>query len=135
MGRIRKVLSACAPLAALSLLVAVPTAEGETQCYSQKVPLTVEEQRLTDTLPAGGPPVGPALIKAAGFDGLVADFTASLCATPSRLRDRIASARRDCLVQVESTAGAFERQGEGLSLDWSASAAGADRTVRRVGAG
>ena len=51
----------------------------DANCYDAKAPLTVEEQRLDDTLVAGGPAVGPALVKLAGFDGRVTDFTAKLC--------------------------------------------------------
>ncbi|MET9634739.1 hypothetical protein ABZX92_45615 [Lentzea sp. NPDC006480] len=51
----------------------------DASCYDTTAPLTVEEQRLDDTLVAGGPAVGPALVKLAGFDGRVTDFTAKLC--------------------------------------------------------
>nr|WP_089948449.1 hypothetical protein [Lentzea xinjiangensis] len=63
---------------ALTLSPAVAHAQDAT-CYDTAAPLTVEEQRLDDTLVTGGPAVGPALVELAGFDGRVADFTAKLC--------------------------------------------------------
>ncbi|HEX7304227.1 hypothetical protein [Lentzea sp.] len=63
---------------ALTLSPAVAQAQ-DSNCYDTTAPLTVEEQRLDDTLVTGGPAVGPALVKLAGFDGRVADFTAKLC--------------------------------------------------------
>lgn len=68
-------------LTALALVVVAPgTAQAQdANCYDTTAPLTVEEQRLDDTLVTGGPAVGPALVKLAGFDGRVTEFTAKLC--------------------------------------------------------
>ncbi|MFD4671845.1 hypothetical protein ACFWNN_19080 [Lentzea sp. NPDC058450] len=63
---------------ALALSPAVAHAQ-DANCYDTTVPLTVEEQRLDDTLVTGGPAVGPSLVQLAGFDGRVTDFTAKLC--------------------------------------------------------
>ncbi|WP_235921370.1 C15 family peptidase [Lentzea tibetensis] len=70
-------------LVALSL-VAVPgiaNAQDKASCYDAAAPLTVEEQRLDDTLAPGGPAVGPELTKRAGFDDDVERFTQKLCRT------------------------------------------------------
>jgi pyrrolidone-carboxylate peptidase len=64
-------------------LLAPPAANATPDCYDTAAPLTVEENRLTATLPTGGPPVGPALVAAAGFDDLVTQFTTSLCESTS----------------------------------------------------
>ncbi|MFS8100525.1 hypothetical protein LFM09_25690 [Lentzea alba] len=67
-------------MTATALVIAPGVAHAQdASCYDTNVPLTVEEQRLDDTLVAGGPAVGPALVKLAGFDGRVADFTTNLC--------------------------------------------------------
>ena len=68
-------------LTALALVVVAPgTAQAQdANCYDTAAPLTVEEQRLDDTLVTGGPAVGPALVKLAGFDGRVTEFTTKLC--------------------------------------------------------
>ena len=82
---ITKKLHVLAPaVLALTLLspgiaLAAPTA----QCFNPNAKLTVEEQRLTATMPAGGPAVGPTLVSQAGFDPLVGDFTTKLCAAKS----------------------------------------------------
>ncbi|GAA1986969.1 hypothetical protein [Amycolatopsis minnesotensis] len=85
MGISRAVLRVVAPvLAAVPVAVAIPAAaeaSAPASCFDQSVPLTVEEQRLTATLPAGGPAVGPELIRLAGFDRLVDEFTGRLCRT------------------------------------------------------
>ncbi|MEV5713747.1 hypothetical protein AB0L41_07615 [Amycolatopsis mediterranei] len=80
-------LSALLPLLAAVPLVALPgTAAAAPGCFDPATPLTVEEQRLTATLPAGGPAVGPELVRLAGFDPLVAEVKRDLCAarTPHR---------------------------------------------------
>ncbi|MFE0022535.1 hypothetical protein [Amycolatopsis sp. NPDC059021] len=90
--------------ALLPVLVAAPmlalpglaTAETGTDCFDKSVPLTVEEQRLTATLPGGGPAVGPELIRLAGFDALTGDFTRKLCGStsPRRAERTVADAGR-----------------------------------------
>jgi pyrrolidone-carboxylate peptidase len=56
------------------------TAPTGARCYDTSAPLTVEEKRLTATLRPDGPAVGPELVRLAGFDRLVDDFTTRLCA-------------------------------------------------------
>ncbi|GHH35875.1 hypothetical protein [Lentzea cavernae] len=63
---------------ALTLSPAVAQAQ-DANCYDTTAALTVEEQRLDNVLVVGGAAVGPSLVKLAGFDGRVADFTAKLC--------------------------------------------------------
>ena len=78
--------------ALLPLLAAVPlfgfpdVATATPGCFDATAPLTVEEQRLTATMPAGGPAVGPELVRLAGLDPLVAEVKHDLCAarTPRR---------------------------------------------------
>ncbi|OXM62427.1 hypothetical protein [Amycolatopsis vastitatis] len=78
--------------ALLPLLAAVPVfafpgvATATPRCFDTAVPLTVEEQRLTATMPSGGPAVGPELVRLAGLDPLVAEVKHDLCAarTPRR---------------------------------------------------
>ncbi|GAA0651764.1 hypothetical protein GCM10010174_89380 [Kutzneria viridogrisea] len=68
------------------MLAAVPgfaQAAPASTCYDANAPLTVEEQRLTATLPAGGPAVGPKLVTDAGLDPLVSGFTTRLCSARS----------------------------------------------------
>lgn len=80
-------LTALLPLLAALPLVAFPTvAAAGTACFDPSVPLTVEEQRLTATLPSGGPAVGPELVRLAGLDPFVAEVKHDLCAarTPRR---------------------------------------------------
>ena len=80
-------LTALLPLLAAVPLFALPApAAGASGCFDSAAPLTVEEQRLTASLPAGGPAVGPELVRLAGFDPLVAEVKHDLCAarTPSR---------------------------------------------------
>ena len=77
-------------LSALLLILpalAIPgVASASPSCFGTSAPLTVEEQRLTATLPAGGPAVGPELVRLAGFDGFVTDVKRQLCEvrTPQR---------------------------------------------------
>ncbi|SEF34993.1 hypothetical protein SAMN05421837_107681 [Amycolatopsis pretoriensis] len=80
-------LTALLPLLAALPLIALPgVATAAPGCFDPAVPLTVEEQRLTATLPSGGPAVGPELVRLAGLDPLVADVKHDLCAarTPRR---------------------------------------------------
>jgi hypothetical protein len=78
--------------ALLPLLAAVPVfafpgvATATPSCFDTAVPLTVEEQRLTATMPSGGPAVGPELVRLAGLDPFVAEVKHDLCAarTPRR---------------------------------------------------
>jgi pyrrolidone-carboxylate peptidase len=80
-------LTALLPLLAAVPLFALPApAAGASGCFDPAAPLTVEEQRLTASLPAGGPAVGPELVRLAGFDPLVAEVKHDLCAarTPRR---------------------------------------------------
>ncbi|WP_037320865.1 hypothetical protein [Amycolatopsis orientalis] len=80
--------------ALLPLLIALPVlavpgvAQAETarDCFDGSAAITVEENRLTATLPSGGPAVGPELVRLAGFDKLVSDFTTRLCATKTASR-------------------------------------------------
>ncbi|WP_394614846.1 hypothetical protein JNUCC0626_34090 [Lentzea sp. JNUCC 0626] len=75
-----KTIAGLVGLTALALTMSPAVAHAQdANCYDTTVPLTVEEQRLDDTLVAGGPAVGPSLVKLAGFDGRVTDFTAKLC--------------------------------------------------------
>ncbi|GLZ33140.1 hypothetical protein Lesp02_53280 [Lentzea sp. NBRC 105346] len=74
-----------AALLAVSLvgLPGVANAQDKAACFDDKAPLTVEEQRLDDTLAPGGPAVGPELVSRAGFDDDVRRFTSRLCRAPS----------------------------------------------------
>ncbi|MEU3622596.1 hypothetical protein AB0E54_09310 [Amycolatopsis coloradensis] len=80
--------------ALLPLLIALPVlavpgvarAETVRDCFDDSATITVEEKRLTATMPSGGPAVGPELVRLAGFDKLVSDFTTRLCATKTALR-------------------------------------------------
>lgn len=73
-------------LAAVPLFASPAVATAAPGCFDTAVPLTVEEQRLTATMPAGGPAVGPELVRLAGLDPLVAGVKHDLCAarTPRR---------------------------------------------------
>ncbi|WP_410654870.1 hypothetical protein [Amycolatopsis sp. lyj-112] len=75
-------------LAAVPVFVApgVAQAESPRDCFDGSAVITVEERRLTATLPAGGPAVGPELVRLAGFDKLVSDFTTRLCSTKTASR-------------------------------------------------
>jgi hypothetical protein len=80
-------LTALLPLLAAVPLFAFPAvATAAPGCFDPATPLTVEEQRLTATLPAGGPAVGPELVRLAGLDPFVAEVKHDLCAarTPRR---------------------------------------------------
>ena len=80
-------LTALLPLLAAVPLFALPApAAAAAGCFDPATPLTVEEQRLTASLPAGGPAVGPELVRLAGLDPLVAEVKHDLCAarTPRR---------------------------------------------------
>ncbi|MEV7046281.1 hypothetical protein [Amycolatopsis sp. NPDC051061] len=80
-------LTALLPLLAAVPLFAFPAvATAAPGCSDPATPLTVEEQRLTATLPAGGPAVGPELVRLAGLDPFVAEVKHDLCAarTPRR---------------------------------------------------
>ncbi|MFI9388210.1 hypothetical protein [Kutzneria sp. NPDC052558] len=72
-----------AVLALTLLSPAVAQAAPDAQCFTPNAQLTVEEQRLAATMPAGGPAVGPTLVTQAGFDPLVADLSQQLCAARS----------------------------------------------------
>ncbi|MET9226800.1 hypothetical protein [Lentzea sp. NPDC003310] len=75
-----KTIAGLVGLTALAMALSPAVAQAQdANCYDTTVPLTVEEQRLDDTLVAGGPAVGPALVQLAGFDGRVTDFTTRLC--------------------------------------------------------
>ncbi|MFD5826795.1 hypothetical protein [Lentzea sp. NPDC060358] len=75
-----KTIAGLVGLTAVALVLSPSAAHAQdSNCYDTTAPLTVEEQRLDDTLVTGGPAVGPALVKLAGFDGRVANFTAKLC--------------------------------------------------------
>jgi hypothetical protein len=80
-------LTALLPLLAAVPLFALPVpAAAASGCFDPATPLTVEEQRLTASLPSGGPAVGPELVRLAGLDPLVAEVKHDLCAarTPRR---------------------------------------------------
>ncbi|MFB9684217.1 hypothetical protein [Amycolatopsis plumensis] len=68
------------------VLPGVAAATPAPHCFDTAVPLTVEEQRLTATMPAGGPAVGPELVRQAGLAPFVAEVQHDLCAarTPRR---------------------------------------------------
>ncbi len=80
--------------ALLPLLVALPVlavpgvaqAESARGCFDGSAAITVEEKRLTATMPSGGPAVGPELVRLAGFDKLVSEFTTRLCGTKTARR-------------------------------------------------
>ncbi|SDF55727.1 Pyrrolidone-carboxylate peptidase (N-terminal pyroglutamyl peptidase) [Lentzea fradiae] len=106
-----KTIAGLVGLTAVALVLSPSVAQAQTaNCYDTSVPLTVEEQRLDDASVAGGPAVGPALVKLAGFDDRVADFTAKLCRQPSR-------------AQAQQF---VEREGNGL---WKAAVARAQSTT------
>ena len=82
-------LSALLPLLSavpMFVLPGVAAATPAPNCFDAAVPLTVEEQRLTATMPAGGPAVGPELVRLAGLAPFVAEVRHDLCAarTPRR---------------------------------------------------
>lgn len=80
-------LSALLPLLAALPLIAFPTvATAAPSCFDAGVPLTVEEQRLTASLPSGGPAVGPELVRLAGLDPFVAAVKHDLCAARTSRR-------------------------------------------------
>ncbi|HEV7973344.1 hypothetical protein [Amycolatopsis sp.] len=82
-------------------LPAIAQAQPAKSCFDATVPLTVEEQRLTAPLPGGTVPVGPELVRLAGFDALVDDFTEELCSTStSRRAQRLATTAGDGLWQT-----------------------------------
>ncbi|WP_189221787.1 hypothetical protein [Saccharothrix coeruleofusca] len=77
--RLRAVISTAIPLA-LTLLAAPAVAQAQPQqCFDAAAPITVEEQRLDDTLGEGQPAVGPELVRLGGFDDEVSRFTTALC--------------------------------------------------------
>ena len=73
-----KIIAGLVIAAGLAVVPGVAHAQ-DASCYDTTAPLTVEEQRLDDTLVPGGPAVGPALVHLAGFDGRVTEFTSKLC--------------------------------------------------------
>jgi hypothetical protein len=82
-------------------LPAVAQAQPAKPCFDTTVPLTVEEQRLTASLPGGSLAVGPELVRLAGFDAMVGDFTEQLCSTPTARRaQRLATTTGDELWQT-----------------------------------
>ncbi|MEV6240353.1 hypothetical protein [Lentzea sp. NPDC051838] len=103
-----KIIAGLVIAAGLAVVPGVAHAQ-DANCYDTSVGLTVEEQRLDDTLVAGGPAVGPALVKLAGFDGRVTEFTSKLC-------------RQIVLKQAQQFA---EREGNAL---WKAAVARAQST-------
>ncbi|WP_156213652.1 hypothetical protein [Lentzea aerocolonigenes] len=103
-----KIIAGLVIAAGLAVVPGVAHAQ-DTSCYDTNVPLTVEQQRLDDTLVPGGPAVGPALVKLAGFDGRVSEFTSKLC-------------RQVVLKQAQQFA---EREGNAL---WKAAVARAQST-------
>ncbi|GAA3430507.1 hypothetical protein GCM10018954_001080 [Kutzneria kofuensis] len=103
--------------AALALCLLSPVAAHaapSAQCFSPNAKLTVEEQRLTATMPAGGPAVGPTLVSQAGFDPLVGDFTTKLCAAKSTTAARqLVTAAGDNLWQTSVDRAQGRRPGMG----------------------
>ncbi len=103
-----------AALALTLLSPAVAQAAPDAQCLNPNAKLTVEEQRLTATMPAGGPAVGPTLVTQAGFDPLVADFTQKLCAAKSSSAARtLATSAGDNLWQTAVDRAQGRRPGMG----------------------
>jgi pyrrolidone-carboxylate peptidase len=113
---ITKKLHVLAP-AVLALTLLAPgtaLADPTAQCFNPNAKLTVEEQRLTATMPAGGPAVGPTLVSQAGFDPLVSDFTAKLCAAKSAAAARqLVAAAGDNLWQTAVDRAQGRRPGMG----------------------
>lgn len=103
-----KIIAGLVIAAGLAVVPGVAHAQ-DANCYDTTAPLTVEQQRLDDTLVPGGPAVGPALVKLAGFDGRVGEFTSKLC-------------RQVVLKQAQQFA---EREGNAL---WKAAVARAQST-------
>jgi pyrrolidone-carboxylate peptidase len=104
-------------LVAMSLLATpgiATAAPQKTDCYDTTAPLTVEEQRLDDTLAPGGPAVGPELVHLAGFDDQVTRFTARLCGTfglrqAQQLADSSGSALwRAAVTRAQSAQGSWD---------------------------
>ena len=82
-------------------LLAVPATAHAGQCFNSSAPITVEEQRLTATMPGGGPEVGPALVTQGGFDPLVGEFAQRLCGARSlAAAKRLVTASGDALWQT-----------------------------------
>ncbi|MEU7530317.1 hypothetical protein AB0A74_31635 [Saccharothrix sp. NPDC042600] len=65
-------------------LPAVASAEEAGACFDTSAPLTVEEQRLDDSLAPGSPAVGPELVRLGGFEPVVRRFAARLCDVRTR---------------------------------------------------
>ncbi|NUT97060.1 MAG: hypothetical protein HOY78_34065, partial [Saccharothrix sp.] len=65
-------------------LPAVASATEVAGCFDAGAPLTVEEQRLDDSLAPGTPAVGPELVRLGGFEPLVRGFGERLCAVRTR---------------------------------------------------
>jgi pyrrolidone-carboxylate peptidase len=103
-----------AALALTLLSPAVAQAAPTAQCFNPNARLTVEEQRLAATMPAGGPAVGPTLVTQGGFDPLVADFTRKLCGAGSAAVARqLVTAAGDTLWQTAVDRAQGRRPGMG----------------------
>ncbi|HEY0484621.1 MAG TPA: hypothetical protein VGD72_00040 [Mycobacteriales bacterium] len=93
-GTLRAAAATALAVALLSVSLAGAHA-GESpaaSCLTVDAPLQVEEQRLGLPLPGGGAPAAERFVAAAGFDGLVRDFTGELCAaTSAEAARRVAS--------------------------------------------
>jgi pyrrolidone-carboxylate peptidase len=100
---------------ALTLLSPVAAqADPTAQCLNPNAKITVEEQRLTATMPAGGPAVGPTLVTQAGFDPLVGAYLQQLCAAKSTsAARRLVTAAGDNLWQTAVDRAQGRRPGMG----------------------
>ncbi|CAL9664515.1 putative protein [Actinosynnema sp. ALI-1.44] len=81
--RMRSVMAMVVGLGVLGL-PAVASAEEAGACFDTSAPLTVEEQRLDDSLAPGSPAVGPELVRLGGFEPVVRRFAARLCDVRTR---------------------------------------------------
>jgi pyrrolidone-carboxylate peptidase len=83
-NRLRALLPAAVVLSLLMAPAVASARQDAAPCFDPAAPLSVEEQRLDDVLVAGGPAVGPELVRLAGFDANVQQFVDRLCAASSR---------------------------------------------------
>lgn len=86
--RMRSVMAAAVTVGMLGLPGVASAQEAAAQgaggCFDTGVPLTVEEQRLDDSLAPGAPAVGPELVRLGGFESVVRGFVTRLCEVRTR---------------------------------------------------